>query len=108
MATDDKKRQFDEIVAGLTADYPALAGRRPRPRWLVVTAAIVGGVVWTLLSVAMVAWGAIAVVTTCFVVAAVAAAILLDTHRWRPSLTSWARTARRRDRAAPGNRRSRS
>ena len=85
MATNDKKREFDEIVAGLTADYPSLAGRRPHPRWLVVTAAIVGGVVWALLSVAMVAWGAIAVETTCFVVAAVAAGILLDTYRWRRS-----------------------
>jgi fatty acid desaturase len=83
MATNEMKRQFEEIVAGLTADYPSLAGRRPRPRWLVVTAAIVGGVVWALLSVAMVAWGAIAVVTTCVVVAAAAAGILLDFFRWR-------------------------
>jgi hypothetical protein len=83
MATDDKKRQFDEIVAGLTADYPSLAGPRPHPRWLVVTAAIVGGVVWALLSVAMVAWGAVAVVTTCFVVAAAAAGLLLDSYGWR-------------------------
>ena len=107
MATNDTRRQFDEIVAGLTADYPSLARRRPRPRWLVVTAAIAGGVVWALLSVAMVAWGAIAVATSCVVVATTVAGILIDSYRWRPSPTSWARTARRRDRAAPENRRNR-
>ena len=83
METNDKKRQFDEIVAGLTADYPSLAGCRPHPRWLLITAAIVGGVVWALLSVAMVAWGAIGVVTTCVVVAAAAAGIIVDSYRRR-------------------------
>ena len=83
MATNDKKRQFDEIVAGLTADYPSLAGRRPHPRWVLVTAAIAGGFVWGLLSVAMVAWGAIGVVTTCVVVVAAASGIVLDSYRRR-------------------------
>ncbi|MCU7729433.1 hypothetical protein ODJ79_37440 [Actinoplanes sp. KI2] len=83
MATNDMKRQFDEIVAGLTADYPSLAGRRPHPRWVVVTAAVVAGVTWGLLSVAMVAWGVLGVATTCLVVVAAATGIALDSRRRR-------------------------
>jgi len=82
MGTNDKQRQFDQIVARLTADYPSLAGRPP---WSVrrrVTVAIVGGIVWGLLSVAMVAWGAVGVVLTCSVVAVLATVVAVDAYRW--------------------------
>jgi hypothetical protein len=82
MATEDKRRQFEQIVEGLTADYPALARRgRPWPRALLVTFAVVGGFVWAALSVAMVAWGAAGVILTCSVVAAVAIALAVDSYR---------------------------
>lgn len=83
MGTNDRQRQFDQIVAGLTADYPSLAGR---PRWsrrVVTTAAAAGGVAWALLSVAMVAWGAAGVLLTCVVVALVGTAIAVDGVRSR-------------------------
>ena len=83
MGTDDRQRQFDQIVARLTVDYPSLAGRRrfsPRVR---AAAAVVGGIVWGLLSVAMVAWGAAGVALTCSVVAIVGAAITVDGYRRR-------------------------
>ena len=83
MGTNDRQRQFDEIVARLTADYPSLAGPRRWPRRVVITAAIVGGLVWGLLSVAMVAWGAAGVVLTCAVVALVGAGIAVDAYRRR-------------------------
>ncbi|WP_067499458.1 hypothetical protein [Actinoplanes sp. TFC3] len=82
MGTDDKQRQFDEIVAHLTRDYPSLAGRRRWPRRLLVTVSIVAGVLWGLLSVAMVAWGAAGVVLTCAVVTGAGAAVVY-THRDR-------------------------
>jgi len=83
MGTDDKQRQFDQIVARLTADYPSLAGRRRRSRRFLITVAVVGGLVWGSLSVAMVAWGAIGVLLTLAVVAAVGAGIAVDTYRQR-------------------------
>jgi hypothetical protein len=83
MGTNDKQRQFDEIVARLTADYPSLAGPRRWSRRVLIIAAVVGGLVWGLLSVAMVAWGVIGVVLTCSVVAVVAAAIGVDAYRRR-------------------------
>jgi hypothetical protein len=83
MATNDRQRQFDEIVARLTADYPSLAGGRRRPRHLVITLAVLGGVAWALLSVAMVAWGAPGVVLTCSVVAVTGLAVAADTYRHR-------------------------
>jgi len=83
MGTDDKQRQFDQIVAHLVADYPSLAGPRRWPRRVVVTAAVVGGLLWGLLSVAMVAWGGYGVVLTCAVVAVTAAAAAVDTYRRR-------------------------
>jgi hypothetical protein len=83
MGTDDKQRQFEQIVAHLTADYPSLAGRRRWSRQVIVLAAVVGGLVWGLLSVAMVAWGRAGVVLTCAVVAALGAAAAVDTYRRR-------------------------
>jgi hypothetical protein len=83
MGTNDKQEQFDQIVARLTADYPSLAGRHHWSRWRRVIVAVVGGLVWGLLSVAMVAWGAAGVILTCAVVAVVAAVIAVDGYRWR-------------------------
>lgn len=82
MGTNDKERQFEQIVARLTADYPSLAGRRRWSRRLRVAVAIVGGLVWGLLSVAMVAWGTAGVVLTCAVVAVVIIASAADAYRW--------------------------
>jgi hypothetical protein len=83
MATNDRQRQFDEIVARLTADYPSLAGRMRRPRHVRITLAVLGGLAWALLSVAMVAWGAAGVVLTCSVVALTGAAFAADAYRHR-------------------------
>jgi hypothetical protein len=94
MGTDDRQRQFDQIVARLTTDYPSLAGRRRWPRRALITAAVVGGLVWGLLSVAMVAWGALGVTLTCSVVAVVGAAIAVDAHRSRRSLSPGAAVVR--------------
>ena len=88
MATNDMKRQFDQIVAGLLADYPSLAGRPARPRWVLITVAVVGGFVWALLSVAMVAWGAVGVALTGVTAGAAATAIAWDSHRRRSPRTA--------------------
>jgi len=83
MGTNDRQHQFEQIVAQLRADYPSLGGRRPWPRHVLVTAAVLGGIAWGLLSVAMVAWGATGVILTCSVVALIAAALTLDAYRHR-------------------------
>jgi hypothetical protein len=83
MGTNDRQRQFDQIVAGLTADYPSLAGRRRWSRRMVIIVAAVGAPVWGLLSVAMVAWGAAGVLLTVGVVAVVGAAFAVDGVRSR-------------------------
>ena len=83
MGTNDRQHQFEQIVAQLRADYPSLGGRRRWPRHVVITAAVLGGVLWGLLSVAMVAWGAAGVILTCSVVALTAAALALDAYRHR-------------------------
>ena len=83
MGTDDKERQFEQIVARLTADYPSLAGRRRWSRGVLITVAVVGGLLWALLSVAMVAWGRAGVVLTCVVVGMAGAAAAVDAHRRR-------------------------
>ncbi|HET6529887.1 MAG TPA: hypothetical protein VFH03_04620 [Actinoplanes sp.] len=82
MSTNDHD-QFDRIVSRLTADYPSLAGRRRWSRRRVITAAVVGGLVWGLLSVAMVAWGVVGVVLTCGLVSALGVGIAVDAHRRR-------------------------
>jgi hypothetical protein len=82
MGTNDRERQFDQIVARLTADYPSLAGPRRWSRRVLVTAAVVGGLAWGLLSVAMVAWGAAGVVLTCALVCLTGAGIAVDAYRW--------------------------
>ena len=81
MGTDDKQRQFEQIVARLTADYPSLAGRRRWSRRVLTTAAVLGGLLWGLLSVAMVAWGRAGVVLTCAVIAVLGAVAAVDTYR---------------------------
>jgi len=83
MGTNETHRQFDDIVTHLTAAYPSLAGRPRRSRRFLITAAVVGGLLWGLLSVAMVAWGAAGVVLTCVVVALTGTGIVLDVHRHR-------------------------
>jgi hypothetical protein len=83
MGTDDKQRQFEQIVARLTADYPSLAGRSRWSRQVLVTAAVVGGLLWGLLSVAMVAWGRAGVLLTCAVVAVLGATAAVDAYRRR-------------------------
>ncbi|GAA2608947.1 hypothetical protein [Paractinoplanes durhamensis] len=84
MATEDKQRQFDQIVERLTTDYPSLR-RLPRqwPRPVLITVLSVAGVVWALLSVAMVAWGARGVALTLAVVALSAVALAVDNYRRR-------------------------
>jgi fatty acid desaturase len=87
VATEDKRRQFDEIVARLTAESPSL-GKPPRRRWrtpfLAVTL-VVAALAWGLLSVLMVAWGWPGVVITCLVVAAtVAVGVWHDRRRRQP------------------------
>lgn len=83
METNDTQRQFDRIVAHLRADYPSLAGRRRWSRRVLVTVAVLGGIAWGLLSVAMVAWGAAGVVLTCSVAGAVGVVVAVDAHRHR-------------------------
>ena len=83
MGTNDKQQQFDQIVARLTADYPSLAARPSRSRRSLVTVAIVGGLLWGLLSVAMVAWGAAGVILTCALVAVFGAGSAADAYRRR-------------------------
>jgi hypothetical protein len=84
MATEDRQRQFEQIVERLTADYPSLQ-RVPRlwPRPVLITVLTVGGIGWGLLSVAMVAWGAAGVALTFGVVALAAAALYVDGYRRR-------------------------
>ena len=83
MGTNDKQRQFDQIVARLTADYPSLAARPGRSRRFVVTVAIVGGLLWGLLSVAMVAWGTAGVVLTCALAAIFGTGTAVEAYRRR-------------------------
>jgi hypothetical protein len=83
MGTNDKEHQFEQIVARLTADYPSLNGRRRPSRRVLITLAVVGALVWGLLSVAMVAWGAAGVVLTCVLVAGVGAGVAADSRRRR-------------------------
>ena len=83
MGPKDTHRQFDDIVAHLTADYPSLAGRRRWSRRVLIVAAVTGGLLWGLLSVAMVAWGAAGVVLACVTVAVAGTGAALDVHRRR-------------------------
>ncbi|GAA4607245.1 hypothetical protein BJY16_006230 [Actinoplanes octamycinicus] len=83
MDSDRDQREFDRIVARLVDDFPGLAGRRPWPRRVRAAVAVVGGLLWGLLSVAMVAWGTAGVVLTVVVVAAVATLLIADHYRRR-------------------------
>lgn len=83
MSTEDKRREFDDIVARLTTDYPTLS-RAPWPRWprpVLITVLVTAGIAWGLLSVAMVAWGARGVLLTCAVVTVAAVAAILDARK---------------------------
>jgi hypothetical protein len=84
MSTEDKRREFDDIVARLTTDYPALS-RAPWPRWprpVLITVLVTAGVVWGLLSVAMVAWGLRGVALTAAVVTTAAVAAVMDARKF--------------------------
>ncbi len=84
VATGDTRREFDQIVARLTADDPSLATpRRHLPTRVTLTIlAVVGALVWAGLCVLMVVWGAAGVALTCLaVVAAAATAAHLTRHR---------------------------
>lgn len=81
MGANDRQRQFDQIVAHLTHDYPSLTGRRRWSRRVLITAAVTGGLLWGLLSVAMVAWGVAGIVLTCAIVAVLGAGAALDAYR---------------------------
>ncbi|HEY0536682.1 MAG TPA: hypothetical protein VGD29_34300 [Actinoplanes sp.] len=83
MGTNDRQHQFEQIVAQLRADYPSLSGRWRRPRHVVITAAVLGGILWGLLSVAMVAWGAAGVILTCSVVTLTVTALGVEAYRHR-------------------------
>jgi uncharacterized membrane protein len=83
MGTNDRQRQFDQIVADLRTDYPSLAGHRRWTRRVLITAAVLGGIVWALISVAMVAWGLTGVVLACSVVVLTGATIAVDAYRRR-------------------------
>jgi fatty acid desaturase len=83
MGTNDKEHQFEQIVARLTADYPSLNGRRRLSRRILIILAVVGALVWGLLSVAMVAWGAAGVVLTCVVVVIIAVGAAVEFRRRR-------------------------
>lgn len=84
MATRDTRREFDEIVGRLTADYPSLAKpvRRLPRRVMLIVLAVVGGLLWAGLSVLMVVAGAVGVLITCLTVAVVlAVAVTLERRR---------------------------
>ncbi|BCJ48311.1 hypothetical protein GCM10010168_77630 [Actinoplanes ianthinogenes] len=81
MESDRDQREFDRIVARLVDDFPGLAGRRRWPRQVRIAVAVFGGLLWGLLSVAMVAWGAAGVVLTCVLVAAAVALLIADHYR---------------------------
>lgn len=83
MSTEDKRREFDDIVARLTTDYPTLT-RHPWPRWprpVLIAVLVTAGVVWGLLSVAMVAWGLRGFAITVAVAAVAAFAAFLDARK---------------------------
>lgn len=85
MATEDTRQEFQQIVERLTADYPSL-GRGPGLPWsrpVRITVLAVGGVVWGLLSIAMVAWGWRGVALTGAVAAITAAVLTIDARRRR-------------------------
>ena len=85
MATEYKRRQFEEIAARLTADDPSLA-RIPLRRWrpsVLIPVLVAMALGWGLLSISMVAWGWKGVALTCVVVGSVIAVGVVDTYRRR-------------------------
>lgn len=84
MAAEGTRQEFERIVERLTADYPSLTRKGlPWPRPVLITMLCVGGVLWGLLSVAMVVWGGRGVVLTGAVAALAGAGITVDLHRRR-------------------------
>ncbi|MEU4426509.1 hypothetical protein AB0F81_38295 [Actinoplanes sp. NPDC024001] len=85
MATRDTRREFDEIVGRLTADYPSLTRPvRLLPRRVVlILLAVGGGLLWAGLNVLMVVTGTVGVIITCAVVGVVLAVALHREHRRR-------------------------
>jgi hypothetical protein len=85
MASEGTRQEFEQIVERLTTDYPSL-GRPPGQPWsrpVLVAVLVTGGVVWGLLSVAMVAWGWRGVVLTGVVAGLAALAAIVDARRRR-------------------------
>jgi len=85
MGTEDKRREFDDIVARLITDYPSLA-RVSGTGWsrpALISVLVAGALIWGLLSVLMVAWGWRGVVLTGVVVAVVAAGAAARAYRRR-------------------------
>ncbi|GAA1647994.1 DUF3040 domain-containing protein [Actinoplanes couchii] len=84
MSTRDTRREFEEIVGRLAAEDPGIARpvRMLTRRVQVVILAVIGGLIWAGLSVAMVAWGAAGVALTCIcVLAAVAFGVWFNRRR---------------------------
>jgi hypothetical protein len=85
MSTEDKHRDFNDIVDHLASDYPSLV-RPPWPRWsrpVLITVSICAAVLWSLLSIAMVAWGLPGILLTCAIVLTCVVAGVLDARRTR-------------------------
>ncbi len=83
MATEDKRREFDEIAARLAAEDPSLT-RIPLLRWrrsVLIPALGAAAFAWGLLSVAMVVWGWGGVALTCLIVASAVTAGVVDARR---------------------------
>lgn len=74
MSSKETRREFEEIVGHLAAEDPSLARpvRMVPRRVLLSVQAVAGALVWALLSVLMVVWGATGVVVTCLAVAVAA------------------------------------
>lgn len=70
MSTKDNRREFDEIAGRLTAEDPSLAQPvRMIPRRLKLAILAVAAILlWGVLSILMVAWGAPGVILTCLTV----------------------------------------
>jgi hypothetical protein len=74
VSSKETRREFEEIVGHLAAEDPSLARPvRMVPRRVRLSVqAVAGALLWAVLSVLMVVWGATGVVVTCLNVAVIA------------------------------------